>query len=293
MLRRTVPLVCCLVFASLALARAEDGSFDSNGVKIHYIVEGTGEPVILVHGFTADIDKNWRAPGIIRALLPKYQVIALDNRGHGKSDKPHDPQKYGLEMAEDVVRLMDHLKIKQAHVIGYSMGAIITAKLLTTHPDRLKSAVLGGHSGIREGSPTQFYEELATSLEQGKGIMPLVVRLTPVGQPKLTEEQARARSAMVLKGNDKKALAAVARGFRDLMVRTDKLEGNQVPTLAIVGELDPLKEGVDALQGQMGNLKVVIVKGGDHLTTLMQRQFIQGLQDFLASQTAGKLRKAG
>src|SRR5262249_15124946 len=164
MLRRTVPLVCCLMFALPGLMRAEEGAFDSNGVKIHYIVEGAGEPVILVHGFTADIDKNWRAPGIIRALLPKYQVIALDNPGHGKSDKPHDPQKYGLEMAEDVVRLMDHLKIKQAHVIGYSMGAIITAKLLTTHPDRLKSAVLGGHSGIREGSPTQFYEELATSL---------------------------------------------------------------------------------------------------------------------------------
>ena len=294
MFRRAMPFIFCVVLAVPTAVRAEDQSFDSNGVQIHYVVEGKGEPVILIHGFTADIDKNWRLPGILGTLAKNYQVIAIDNRGHGKSDKPHDPQKYGIEMVEDVVRLMDHLKIKQAHVIGYSMGGIITAKLLTTHPDRLLSAVLGGHSGIRDGSRTEFYEELASSLEQGKGITPLISVLTPKGAPKPTEDQIRERNEMVMKGNDPKALAAVTRAFRDLMVSTEKLEANQVPTLAVIGEFDPLKTGVDALQGHMGNLKVVVIKGGDHLTTLAKPEFVKSLQEFLASNSAaGKLKKAG
>src|SRR5437899_11802964 len=131
MLRRLV-LTCSVFFTILVPAGrgAEDQFFDSNGVKIRYIVEGKGEPVVLIHGFTADIDKNWRTgfavgpyqngPRIIEALSKNYRVIALDNRGHGKSDKPHDVKQYGVEMAEDVLRLLDHLKIKQAHVVGYS-----------------------------------------------------------------------------------------------------------------------------------------------------------------------------
>jgi pimeloyl-ACP methyl ester carboxylesterase len=275
-------------------------------VKIHYIVEGKGEPVVLIHGFTADIDKNWRTgfgvvpeigrqePMIIPALAKNYRVIALDNRGHGKSDKPHDPKQYGNEMAEDVVRLLDHLKIKKAHVVGYSMGAIITAKLLTTHPDRLLSATLGGHGGIRDGSRSEFYETLANSLEQGKGIQPLIVALTPPGKPKPTAEQIEAINAGILKTNDPKALAAVVRGFPGLTIATEKLKTNEVPALALIGELDPLKKGVDALQGDMANLKVVVIPGADHMTAVSSPEFIKGLSEFLARhRSTGELKKAG
>src|SRR6516164_1389375 len=121
-----------LSFPSASWA-AEDQFFDSNGVKIRYTVQGQGEPVLLIHGFTANIEKNW-TPDLMKTLTKDFQVIALDNRGHGKSDKPHDPKKYGMEMAEDAVRLLDHLKIKKAHIVGYSMGAMITNKLMTTYP---------------------------------------------------------------------------------------------------------------------------------------------------------------
>ena len=107
------------------------------------------------------------------------RVVAIDCRGHGKSDKPHDTAKYGPQMAEDVIEMMDHLKIKKAHIVGYSMGGMITAKLLTTHPDRLLSATLGGHGGLRDDGPRQFYDELASSLEQGKGFGLLIAALTP------------------------------------------------------------------------------------------------------------------
>ena len=193
--------------------RAEDHFFDSNGVRIHYIVVGRGEPVLLIHGFSVDIGRNWATPGIIKALLRDYQVIALDNRGHAQSDKPHDPKKYGVEMTEDAVRLLDHLKIDKAHVVGYSMGARITAELLARHPDRLLTATLGGFGGVRT-APDQmrFWGELAESLEQGRGIGPLLVRLTPPGRPKPTEEEIAAVNVRINATGDMKALAALVRG---------------------------------------------------------------------------------
>src|SRR5258708_36291477 len=135
----TVALVIVPNFVGADDARStpKDLFFDSNGVKIHYNVFGKGEPVLLIHGFTVNIQKQWGAPGIIKELSKDYQVIALDNRGHGLSDKPHGPEKYGKEMAEDAIRLLDHLKIKKAHVVGYSMGAMITNYLVVSHPDRI------------------------------------------------------------------------------------------------------------------------------------------------------------
>jgi pimeloyl-ACP methyl ester carboxylesterase len=266
-------------------------------VKIHYVVEGKGEPVVLIHGFTADIDKNWRAGGansVFSTLAKSYQVIAIDNRGHGKSDKPHDPKQYGVEMAEDVVRLLDHLKIAKAHVIGYSMGGIITAKLLATHPDRLLSATLGGHAGIREGEPTEFYDELAKSLEDGKGFGPLIERLTPAGSPKPSPEQMTMINDMLTKSNDVKALAAAVRGFKGLAIDPAKFENNQVPAMAIIGELDPLKKGVDALEGHAANLKIVVIKGANHMSAFTNPDFIKNLSEFLDEHSSKpKLKKAG
>ncbi len=141
--RFALTLVCSLLVLPGGL-HAEEATFDSNGVKIRYLVEGEGEPVLLIHGFVVNKELQWGLPGTIKALAKDHRVIALDNRGHGKSGKPTDPKKYGMEMVEDAVRLLDHLKIKKAHVVGYSMGAVITAKLMVTHPDRLLSATLGG-----------------------------------------------------------------------------------------------------------------------------------------------------
>src|SRR5262245_4176853 len=157
-------MVNFVVVTGLVLVPApqtEGKFFDSNGVKIHYVVEGKGEPVLLIHGFTANAQVQWGLPGVLSALAKDYQVIALDNRGHGKSGKPHDPKQYGMEMVDDAVRLLDHLKIKKAHVIGYSMGAMLTCKFLTTYPDRVISATLGGAAGIRPGSDFSFFERLA------------------------------------------------------------------------------------------------------------------------------------
>jgi pimeloyl-ACP methyl ester carboxylesterase len=268
------------------IARAEDHFFESNGVKIRYTVTGEGDPVLLIHGFTANIETQWALPGVIKALAADYQVIAIDNRGHGKSDKPHDAKKYGTEMVADAVRLLDHLKIKKAHVVGYSMGAIITKKLLFTHPDRLLSATLGGSGGLREGVEPTFFNQLADSLEQGRGMGPLIEALTPPGRPKPTAEQIQAINTMLTLMNDTKALAAVLRGFKELGVADDKLKSNRVPTLALIGADDPLKPGVDALNGKLTNFETVVIKDTDHMTAFARPEFSESLRAFLAKQSA-------
>ena len=122
----------------------------SDGLKIHYLELGTsGTPVILIHGYTANAEGKWVKSGIAQALAARHRVIAIDARGHGKSDKPHDPAKYGPRMAADVIELMDHLKIAKAHVHGYSMGGSILTQILAKHPDRLTTAIYGG-SGPQE-----------------------------------------------------------------------------------------------------------------------------------------------
>lgn len=156
-------LLLTILLTILGVWKASAEEFDSDGVPIHYTVEGTGEPVILIHGYRATGDINWRLTQVVRLLKEKYQVITLDNRGHGKSGKPTDPKQYGVNMAEDIVRLMDHLQIKTAHLVGYSMGGMITLKVLATHPERVRSAVIGGMgwSDYQPRSPVESSKEVA------------------------------------------------------------------------------------------------------------------------------------
>ncbi len=121
-------------------------SFDSDGVRIDFLDEGEGEPILLIHGFASNVATNWVGPEWVRTLKGAgRRVIAYDNRGHGKSEKLYDPDVYGApSMAEDGRRLLDHLGIARADVMGYSMGARIAAFLALRHPARVRSLVLAG-----------------------------------------------------------------------------------------------------------------------------------------------------
>src|SRR6478672_6479320 len=121
-------------------------SFKHGEIEIAYLDEGEGEPIVLVHGFAATKEVNWVEPGWVATLTEaNRRVIALDNRGHGASSKLYDPSAYhSATMADDVRALLDHLGLARADVMGYSMGARITANLALAHPDRLRSVILGG-----------------------------------------------------------------------------------------------------------------------------------------------------
>jgi pimeloyl-ACP methyl ester carboxylesterase len=282
MTRRVTPLlaVCSLLLISNPL-RAQATFFNSNGVKIYYTEQGRGEPVVLVHGFAVNDMLQWSIPGVTRNLAADYRVITMNCRGHGRSGKPHDVKMYGMEMVEDIVRLLDHLKIKKAHVVGYSMGGFITLRLAIAHPDRLLSATTGG-AGWERKVDVEFLNNLADDLDQGKGIGLLINRLTPRGQPKATGDRIKSVNDMLLSLNDAKALAAVMRALKNLAVTEDQLKAVKVPTLAIVGEFDPLRDGVDELKGRLSDLEVVVIAGGDHMDAFLRPEFIRSLKAFLA-----------
>ena len=143
--------VVLLTAAALAQnAPSEDVFTTSDGVKIHYLTTGTsGSWVVLIHGYTDNAEHMWFRTGIALALAARHRVVALDNRNHGKSDKP---QPGGPGRAQDVVELMDHLHIERAHIHGYSMGGAMTGQLLTMIPQRFITAGFGG-SGIQEVDP--------------------------------------------------------------------------------------------------------------------------------------------
>ena len=274
-----------LAGAPLLALDAEEAFFVSDGEKIRYIEQGKGDPLVLIHGFTASVEANWVLPGIFPKLAESFRVIAIDNRGHGKSDKPHDPAEYGDKMVQDVINLLDHLEIEKAHIAGYSMGGFITMRLLAKAPERFITAIVGGAGWRRPGDRDPLMDRLAESLESGNGVGPLIEALNPVGAEAPSQEQIDMANQMILAQNDPLALAAVIRGMAELGVEKQALEANQVPTLAIVGSLDPLKAGVDAMDGVLANLKVHVIDGADHMTALMSpayaMELAEALQEFV------------
>jgi pimeloyl-ACP methyl ester carboxylesterase len=148
-----VALLLCLVFClqSVGQTTGTSGFFTaSDGVKIHYLTAGdSGSWVVLIHGYTDSAQRMWFTTGIAPALAKTHRVVAIDNRNHGQSDKP---QPGGTGRAQDVIELMDHLKIQKAHIHGYSMGGGMTGQLLALIPDRFITAGFGG-SGLTETDP--------------------------------------------------------------------------------------------------------------------------------------------
>ncbi len=271
---------------------AEEGVFDSNGVKIRYVTEGTGEAVVLIHGWMGDSSMWGRDPSGNTRLNTKdtdgFQLIALDCRGHGKSDKPHDPAKYGPEMAADVVRLLDHLKIEKAHLIGYSSGAFIAGKVAATHPERVLSVVYGGQAPLVAGTkaPTSSEVEIfAKAVDEGKDLGSYIIAVTPAGRPKPTEDQAKAIAKFLYDGKDVKAFAAAGRSFPKLEVTRKQLRKCKAPMLFIHGgnESDYVKGRVAAVRKLLGRGELKIVEGGDHMTTLTKPEFSAAIVGFWRS----------
>lgn len=243
-------------------ASAQDRFFDG----LRYVEHGAGPAVLLIHGFTADLERSWVETGILPDLARDHRVVAFDLRGHGKSAKPHDPRAYD-EIARDAIRLLNFLGIPNAHVVGYSLGGIIVAKLLTTHPDRFLSAVLGGAAYRRSQSASsdRAADEAAREIEGGV-YRALLVSTAPTDEPPLSEEAILARSRTIAARNDQRALAALMRARRALVVTDAQVSTIRVPTLAVVGSADPALPRVKAMQAVWPGLEIQIVPNAAHPT---------------------------
>ena len=246
-------------------------SFDSDGVQIAYLDEGAGEPILLIHGFASNAATNWVDPQWVRTLTQDgRRVIALDNRGHGQSDKLYDPACYGApEMADDAIRLLDNLKIDRVDVLGYSMGARIAAFLAIAHPERVRSAVFGG---------------LGIHMVRGMvGAGPLAAALEAPKLEDVTNDTARSFRIFAEQTNsDLKALAACMRGPRE-KVPPEKLAALTVPVLVAVGSKDVIGGSGAALAELIPNAQFLNIANSDHMRAVGDKQFKQGVLAFLAS----------
>jgi pimeloyl-ACP methyl ester carboxylesterase len=264
-------------------AAYEDRWCDSAGVPLRYVTAGEGEPVVLAHSYSSDLEHQWVRTGVLEALSAHFRVIAFDQRGHGKSGKPHEPQAYGREMALDIVRLLDHLGIDKAHIVGYSLGAHTVAQLLTLHPERFLSATLGGGSGRRKWTAANERQAEIEAAEMEKGsLRTQMLRLRPKGKEAPTDEAIRVASARFLKGKDPRALAAVRRSNGDQIVKAEDLAASGVPTLGIVGSVDPYLEDLRELKALMPELEMVVIEGAAHASAHEFPEFVRAVEGFIA-----------
>lgn len=282
--RSRIALFCAIAFYLLIVAPAvaEDRFFDSDGVKIRYIDQGPrdGEPMVLIHGGFLNVEAQWAEPGVIDALDDEYRVIAPDLRGHGMSDKPHDPGQYGNAFVDDVIRLLDHLGIEKAHVVGYSMGGRITFKLVADHPERVISAMPNGTDGEPFSTVVlALMERVATSLEESGSIRPALDYFNSDGS--MAEEQIEQIVESIRSTNDTKALAAVVSSLSELRPDRSKLEANLVPCLSIIGEHDPSRTALEKTAGYMANLEVEIIEGVTHVTASRDPAFVAAIKVFV------------
>lgn len=244
--------------------------FRHDGVEIAYLDEGEGEPIVLVHGFASNAAVNWVQPGWFAALESAgRRVIALDNRGHGSSSKLYDPAAYhSALMAADVRALIDHLGLSRADVMGYSMGARITAFLALAHPHSVRSAVFGGlGSHLVEG--TGIPDGVAAALEAPS--------LDAVGDPSARMFRAFAEQTR----SDLKALAACVRGSRQKLAPAE-IARIGAPALVAVGSRDQIGGSAAGLAALLPAGQALEIPGRDHMTAVGDKFFKQGVLRFLA-----------
>ena len=244
--------------------------FTHDGVEIAFLDEGEGEPIVLVHGFASTKEVNWVFPGWVTTLTRAgRRVIALDNRGHGESSKLYEPAAYHSSlMAEDVRALLDHLGLGRADVMGYSMGARITAFLALAHPERVRSAVLGG-LGIRLVDGVGLPETVAQALEASA--------LADVSDP--TGYMFRAFAEQTR--SDLGALAACMRGSRQTL-SPGEVGRIAVPVLVAVGSKDPVAGSPEQLAALIPGARALIIPGRDHMLAVGDRAFKTGVLEFPA-----------
>ena len=244
-------------------------TFKSDGVEIAFIDEGEGDPVLLIHGFASNVATNWVGPGWVNALTDAgFRVIAYDNRGHGRSAKLYDIRDYGAPlMAEDARRLLDHLGIARADVMGYSMGVRISAFLAISHPERVKSLVFAG---------------LGINMVRGvAGTGPVARALEAESIDDVTNATARTFRAFAEQTkSDLKALAACIRSAR-APITAEALGRLTCPVLVVVGEVDVIGGDPTALAALMPNARAFTVPGRDHMRTVGDKAYRQAVLEFL------------
>jgi pimeloyl-ACP methyl ester carboxylesterase len=246
---------------------------ENRGVRIYYEVEGEGSPLVLGHGFS-DTLESWREYGYAERLGKGHRLVLIDARGHGASDKPHDPEAYGLEQRPaDVVAVLDDLGINRAHYFGYSLGGWIGLGLAKYAPERIRSLVIGGAQPY--GQSMELYRQ---GLTRGiKGWVAVVEKM--LGSPVTPETKER------LLGNDVRALLASVTDDRPDI--SGILPAKTIPWLLYAGEADPLRPLVERCASELPNARFFSLPGLNHIQGAVRSDLVlPQVVEFLAKTEA-------
>jgi pimeloyl-ACP methyl ester carboxylesterase len=246
-------------------------SFDSAGVQIAFDDEGSGEPCLLIHGFASNGRVNWVDTGWVRELSRAgFRAITIDNRGHGESQKLYDPALYDAStMADDAARLLSHLGIPKAHVMGYSMGARIAAFLTINHPHLVRDAVFAG---------------LASRMITGIGGGPQIAAAleAPSINDAPSPEAKAFRYFAELTKSDLKALAACIRSSRE-RITVEMLGTIAVPVLIVAGTADSVAGEVEPLAVAIKGARGVVLPDRNHMNAVGDKLYKQEVAAFFSA----------
>ncbi len=243
----------------------------SDGVRIYYEVEGNGEPLVLLHGTPGTLVTHWHQWGYVTALSPDHRLVLLDQRGHGRSDAPHESQAYTSDRrVEDVVAVLDQLGIDHAHIWGYSMGGLSAFYMAMQAPDRVASLIIGGQgtSPIPEGAAEQWAQRIRAggtawfveTWEEG-------LRAARVALPEAVREE--------LQKLDVEAQAAAASAFSRAGI-AEACGGLTMPALLYCGDADRFAdhESMKEAAALMPHATFVSLPGLDHLPALVRADLV-------------------
>lgn len=265
----TLPLRVRSCIAGLLLvvalpASAYDYRFvESPGARIAYTDYGAGVPVILLHGLSGDYERGLGKLG--DALSSEFRVIGIDQRGHGRSGKPHELSAYGQPMADDVLRVMEQLHIQKAHVVGHSMGGVVALHLAATHPDRFYSAVTVGNGLFTHGELS-----LIGWLIKGQFAWWQLKEFVGTGNGELSGV------------TDREAPVLAARALNALSITEQQAAAMKVPLLAMRGgPKDDPRDTVERLAAVNPAVKMIRVESEDHVSMLSCAAFLSAVREFL------------
>lgn len=231
----------------------------NNGTRIYYETEGAGPPLVLHHG-TAGSCADWRDLGYTEALGRNHRLILIDARGHGASDKPHDPAAYDLALrVADVTAVLDELRLPAAHFLGYSMGGWIGFGMAKHAPERLASLILGGAHPYAD-SMRAFRNLMPPDIDRFLAVMEQFfgAHMTPA---------LRARLAR----SDLKALAALTQDRASL---ADILPTMRMPCLLFAGDADPRSAQVQACAKSLPDATFFSVPDAGHVAAICRSDLV-------------------
>lgn len=226
---------------------------ENHGVRIYFEIHGQGHPIVLLHAFAGNL-QLWKLAGYVSGLEKSHRVILIDERGHGRSDKPHDAEAYSLDKrVGDVIAVLDHVGVEQASLFGYSRGGRLALAQAAYFPERVASLVIGGAHPFQESfddftsidgsDPDAFIHALSSFIGE---------EIAPEFHP-------------IIVHNDLVALSAAAPDGQSF---EERLSDIKVPCLLFVGESDKRVEKVNLCVTKLPNARLLMIPSAGHVTAL-------------------------